>query len=112
MSRSRTGSLGRRLSYWLALQSLVGLVVVCAVVYGATQLAFQDRQAEALAQKRTQLQHLVVEATRDGDMQALKHKLDDFLIGHEDLSLRLEQAAGTLFYRSPASPPTHSPARC
>ena len=111
MSRSRTGSLGRRLSYWLALQSLVGLVVVCAVVYGATQLAFQDRQAEALAQKRTQLQHLVVEAARDGDMQALKHKLDDFLIGHEHLSLQLEQADGTLFYRSPASPPTHSEAR-
>ena len=111
MSRSRTGSLGRRLSYWLALQSLVGLVVICAVVYGATQLAFQDRQVEALAQKRTQLQHLLVEAARDGDMQALKHKLDDFLIGHEHLSLRLEQADATLFYRSPASPPTRSEAR-
>lgn len=107
MSRSRTGSLGRRLSYWLALQSLAGLVVVCAAVYGATQLAFQNRQVEALAQKRIQLQHLVVEAARDGDMQALKHKLDDFLIGHEELSLRLEQADGTLFYRSPASPPTN-----
>ncbi|MBN8489912.1 MAG: heavy metal sensor histidine kinase [Burkholderiales bacterium] len=111
MSRSRTGSLGRRLSYWLALQSLAGLVVVCAAVYGATQLAFQNRQVEALAQKRIQLQHLVVEAARDGDMQALKHKLDDFLIGHEDLSLRLEQADGTLFYRSPASQPPNSEPR-
>ena len=34
MSRSRVGSLGRRLSYWLALQSLAGLVVICAAVYG------------------------------------------------------------------------------
>ncbi|HQR56657.1 MAG TPA: heavy metal sensor histidine kinase [Burkholderiaceae bacterium] len=111
MSRSRTGSLGRRLSYWLALQSLVGLVVVCALVYGATKLAFQNRQAEELAQKRTQLQHLLSEAARDGDMPALKHKLDDFLIGHEDLSLWLEQPDGVLFYRSPASPTAGSDAR-
>ena len=111
MSRSRTGSLGRRLSYWLALQSLVGLVVVCAAVYGATRLAFEHRQAEALAQKRIQLQHLLVEAARDGDMPTLKHRLDDFLIGHEDLSLWLEQPNGAMLYRSPASPPTGSDAR-
>ena len=111
MSRSRIGSLGRRLSYWLALQSLVGLVVVCAVVYGATQLAFLNRQSEAMAQKQTQLQHLLIEAARDGDTRALQHKLDDFLIGHEDLSLRIEQPDGTVFYRSAASPPTGSEAR-
>ena len=87
MSRSRVGSLGRRLSYWLALQSLAGLVVICAAVYAATQLGLQNRQTDALAQKRAQLQHLLVEAARDGDTAALKHKLDDFFIGHEDLSL-------------------------
>lgn len=111
MSRSHIGSLGRRLSYWLALQSLVGLVVVCTGVYGATQLAFQNRQAEALAQKRIQLQHLLVEAARDGNMPALKHKLDDFLIGHEDLSLRLEHPDGAVFYRSPLSRSTGSDGR-
>ena len=111
MSLRRTGSLGRRLSYWLALQSLVGLAVVCAVVYGATRLAFHNRQSEALAQKQIQLRHLLVEAARDRDMQALKHKLGDFLIGHEDLSLQLEQANGVVFYRSPATPPTGSEVR-
>lgn len=111
MSRSRIGSLGRRLSYWLALQSLAGLVVICAAVYGATQFAFQNRQLEALAQKRIQLQHLLVEAARNGDTQTLKHKLDDFLVGHEDLSLWLEQPGGAVFYRSPASTPPGSEAR-
>ena len=86
MSRSRVGSLGRRLSYWLALQSLAGLVVICAAVYAATQVGLQNRQADTLTQKRAQLQHLLVEAARDGDTAALKHKLDEFFIGHEDLA--------------------------
>ena len=33
MSKSRVGSLGRRLSTWLALQSLIGLAVVCVAVH-------------------------------------------------------------------------------
>ena len=111
MSRSRVGSLGRRLSHWLALQSLAGLVVICAAVYAATQLGLQDRQTEALAQKRAQLQHLLIEAARDGDTGALKHKLDDFFIGHEDLSLRLEMPDGAVFYRSPTAPPAGGEAR-
>ena len=111
MSRSRVGSLGRRLSYWLALQALAGLLVICAVVYGVTQLGLQDRQTEALAQKRAQLKHLLVEAARDGNTAALKHKLDDFFIGHENLSLRLERPDGTVFYRSPTVPPAGGEAR-
>ncbi len=104
MSRSRVGSLGRRLSYWLALQSLAGLVVICAAVYAATQVGLQNRQADTLTQKRAQLQHLLVEAARDGDTAALKHKLDEFFIGHEDLALRLDRPDGTVFYRSPTAP--------
>jgi two-component system, OmpR family, heavy metal sensor histidine kinase CusS len=77
MSRSRIGSLGRRLSYWLALQSLAGLVVVCAAVYGATHLGFQARQSEELVQKQVQLRHLLAESSHDGDVVTLKHKLDD-----------------------------------
>jgi two-component system heavy metal sensor histidine kinase CusS len=29
-SRSRIGSLGRRMSFWLALQALFGLVFICS----------------------------------------------------------------------------------
>ena len=65
MSRLRVGSLGRRLSWWLALLSLAGLAVVCAAVIFATQMILASRQEEALAQKKVQrglkfeLQHLV-----------------------------------------------------
>ena len=106
MSRSRIGSLGRRLSYWLALQSLVGLVVVCAAVYGATHLGFQSRQAEELGQKQVQLRHLLAEAARDGDVATLKHKLDDFFVGHPDMELALTRASdGSEFYRRSAPSP-------
>lgn len=106
MSRSRIGSLGRRLSYWLALQSLAGLVVVCATVYGATHLGFQARQSEELVQKQVQLRHLLAESSHDGDVATLKHKLDDFFIGHPDMALALTRADGSAFYRRSSSPPT------
>lgn len=106
MSRSRIGSLGRRLSYWLALQSLAGLVVVCAAVYGATQLGFQSRQSEELEQKQVQLRHLLAESSRDGDVATLKHKLDDFFIGHPDMALALIRTDGSELYRRLSPPPT------
>jgi two-component system heavy metal sensor histidine kinase CusS len=106
MSRSRIGSLGRRLSYWLALQSLAGLVVVCAAVYGATHLGFQARQSEELVQKQVQLRHLVAESSHDGDVATLKHKLDDFFIGHPDMALALIRADGSEVYRRLSPPPT------
>jgi two-component system heavy metal sensor histidine kinase CusS len=105
MSRSRIGSLGRRLSYWLALQSLAGLVVVCAAVYGATHLGFQARQSEELVQKQVQLRHLLAESSHDGDVATLKHKLDDFFIGHSDMALVLTRADGSEFYRRTLPPP-------
>jgi len=106
VSRSRIGSLGRRLSYWLALQSLLGLVVVCAAVYGATQMGFESRQSDELQEKQVQLRHLLAEAAREGDVASLKHKLDDFFIGHPDVALALTRAAdGTDFYRRSALVP-------
>lgn len=106
MSRSRIGSLGRRLSYWLALQSLAGLVVVCAAVYGATHLGFQARQSEQLVQKQVQLRHLLAESMHDGDVATLKHKLDDFFIGHPDMALSLVRPDGSEFYTRPSPQPT------
>jgi two-component system heavy metal sensor histidine kinase CusS len=104
VSRSRVGSLGRRLSAWLALQSLAGLAVVCAAVYAVTALSFQARQQETLLQKEAQLRHLLSEAAGGLDAAALRHKLDDFLIGHQDLSLRLQRPDGSAFYDSASRP--------
>jgi len=98
VSGNRVGSLGRRLSGWLALQSLVGLVAVCAAVYVVTVMSFQARQSETLLQKEAQVRHLLSETADGLDGATLRHKLDDFLVGHQNLSLHLYRSDGTTFY--------------
>jgi len=106
MSKSRVGSLGRRLSTWLALQSLAGLSVVCVAVYAVTHMNFEARQVEALAQKQTQVRHLLTEAQQLGDATTLTHKLDDFFIGHQDLALSLQRPDGSVFYERAMGAPS------
>ncbi|WP_171020264.1 heavy metal sensor histidine kinase [Hydrogenophaga sp. 2FB] len=96
--RTRVNSLGRRISYWLAWQSLGGLLIVCATVYAATHHAFKERQLQDLNQKQDLLIHLASEAARSGDSTMLKHKLADFMVSHSEFGLSLKQADGQLFY--------------
>jgi len=98
MSGNRVASLGRRLSGWLALQSLIGLVAVAAAVYVVTVMSFETRQSETLMQKRAQVRHLLSEAVGGLDGATLRHKLDDFLVGHQNLSLHLYRSDGTTLY--------------
>lgn len=106
MSRSRIGSLGYRLSFWLALQTLVGLIGVCVAVFGVTHMGFQARQSDELVQKQAQLRHLLAESTHEGDVTTLKHRLDDFFIGHPHMSLTLTRAVdGSELYRHASLPP-------
>ncbi|WP_423456598.1 heavy metal sensor histidine kinase [Ottowia sp. VDI28] len=107
MTRQPKRSLGHRLSLWLALQSLAGLAVVCTVVYVTTLLAFEARQGKALADKEMQVRHLLSDTAEVADARALRHRLDDFLIGHQDMSLTLRRADGTLFYGDSEAVPNH-----
>ena len=59
------GSFGRRLSWWLALQTLAGLGAVCAVVYTAAAMSLSPRPAEALAPKPGLDRHVLQEAAAD-----------------------------------------------
>ena len=93
-------SLGRRLSWWLALQTLVGLGAVCAVVYAATAINLSARQADALQQKQALLRHFLEEAAADRNLTELKHRLDDLLLGHADLALTLKAGSGPPMYES------------
>lgn len=102
MSPRPVGSLGRRLSWWLALQSLGGLMVVCLAVYAATALSLATRQDDTLAQKQEQVRHLLTETAQNHDLAALKHKLDDYFIGHENVALVLRHRDGNAFYESAA----------
>ena len=100
MKRNLRWSLSRRLSTWLAIQTLVGLTLVSAAVYTATAISHGGRQADTLVQKQAVVTHLLNEAQREGDLPNLKHKLDDFFAGHDDLVLELRGLDGALVYRS------------
>ncbi len=110
MTRHPMRTLGRRLSLWLAVQSLAGLAAVCVVVDVTTLLAFEARQDKALADKEMQVRHLLSDATEMSDAKALSHRLDDFLIGHQDMTLTLRRADGTRFYGAAETVPNHTDA--
>lgn len=91
-------SLGRWLSWWLAVQTFIGLGLVCIIVYVATSLNFSARQDEELRHKQEVIRHLVDETTTQDKLASLRHKLDDFFFGHADLRLRLTEGADALVY--------------
>ncbi len=93
-------SLSRRLSVWLALQGLAGTMVICAVVYLDARASLSTRQEEALANKQAQVLHLLQETRQDVTLDTLRHKLDDFFVGHDEVALELRDAAGALVYAS------------
>ncbi len=102
MRAMHAGSLGRRLARWLALLALAGLALTCLGVYTATSLSLGERQAETLRQKQLQVRHLVAE-TGVPSSGALKHKLDDALVGRQDLALVLADASEQVLYAGGAA---------
>lgn len=94
----RGSSLGRRLSRWLAWQSLAGLTLVSLVVHAVTNAALVSRQGILLEQKQAQIQHLLAEAEPALASASLKHRFDDYLIGHPDLALTLQGPDGVRVY--------------
>ena len=89
MRPRRAGSLGRRLARWLALLTLVGLALTCLGIYTVTALSFKERQMDTLRQQQTQVNHLIAEAA-ELDSGTLAHKLDDGMVGRQDMKLILK----------------------
>jgi two-component system heavy metal sensor histidine kinase CusS len=97
---TRRVSIGRRLSLWLALQSLVGTTAICTAVYWDARAGILARQSETLANKRVQVQHLVAEASGERTLEGLKHKLDDFFVGHDEVALTIRDGTHQAIYAS------------
>ncbi len=103
MSQRTIGSLGRRLSWWLAVQTFAGLGAVCVVVYVVAAMSVATRQSESLMQKQELIRHVLGEASVARDLSELRHRLDDFLVGHRDLALMLGIPGGQTLYQSALS---------
>jgi len=95
---ARIPNLSRRLSRSLALQTMLGLGLVCVAVYWGSWLALAQRQQESLEQKQVTVTHLLQQARANRSASSMQHMLSDFLTGHEDMSIRVSYADGTLLF--------------
>jgi two-component system heavy metal sensor histidine kinase CusS len=92
-------SLGRRLSLWLALQGLLAALLVSAAVYATNYWVLQSRQEDELRTKRDVVRHALAETAATANAAELKHRLDDFLAGHEDMDVTVRASDRRLLYR-------------
>ena len=96
MSDARSpGSLQRRLSRWLALQTFLGLALVFWVVFLAIAHRIDVRQEAGLDEMQTLVEHLVDEVSTPPGIDEAAHLLGDIFLGHEEYSLSLDDGAGT-----------------
>lgn len=91
-------NLSRRLSRSLALQTMLGLGLVCVAVYWGSWLALAQRQQESLEQKQLTVTHLLQQTRANHSASSMQHMLSDFLTGHEDMSIRVSYASGALLF--------------
>ena len=59
-----------------------------------------NRRDDSIAEKQALVHHLVSETQTSGDLDELRHSLDDFLAGHHELALTIMDESGTTFYAS------------
>lgn len=95
MNTAPVPHLARRLAKALALQTIVGLGLVCIAVYLVISITLTERQIDTLDHKQTAIEHLLQESRGKHSPEALTHMLNDFLTGHDELSLRLVPASGS-----------------
>ncbi|MFP5476769.1 MAG: heavy metal sensor histidine kinase [Gammaproteobacteria bacterium] len=93
-------SIQTSLSRWFAVQTLIGLSLVCAVVYAATRWSFQLKQQEEFARHADIVQRVALETIQPLNVNALRHKLDDYFQSHSDAGVLLRVGRQTLYVSS------------
>lgn len=96
-----TGSIQASLSRWFAVQTFIGLSLVCAAIYAITAWSFGLKQVGEFDRHAGVVAHLLQEQARTPDVTALTHKLDDFFQSHSDVGVVLTQDAKTIYASTP-----------
>lgn len=94
-------SLARRLSMQLALQTALGLGLLCAGIFAATQWSFADKQRAHLAAKLAATRDAAVSAEGSGGLPEMRRHLQAAIPRRPGTYLELHAADGTLLYRDP-----------
>lgn len=100
-------SLGGRLIWLFALQTLLGLGSLGLVIYAVTAWSLSEKADAELARKSQLVKHLVSEASAGGE-STMRHKLDEFFMSHEDMQVTLFDADGEISYQSPGRVPAEA----
>ena len=94
-----TFSLSGRIACWVAFLTVAGMASLSTAVYILTASSIESRQTETLSRYQLLVTHLVSEVKSAQDFAIVQHKLDDFLLGHEDLSVVLRNSAAVVVYQ-------------
>lgn len=97
----RTQSIQASLSRWFAVQTFLGLSIVCTAIYAITAWSFQVKQASEFERHVEFVAHLLREPGNVLDRSELNHKLDDFFLSHSDIGVVLMQNGQTLYASKP-----------
>ncbi|MCV0439313.1 MAG: heavy metal sensor histidine kinase [Hydrogenophaga sp.] len=92
-------SIGRRLSLLLAIQTVIGLGVLLAVIYGATTMLFSAKHDEELRSYSTVLVDVAREADAHGGEAEVRTKMAWIAERRPGTFVQLLRADGSEFYR-------------
>ena len=95
-------SIGRRLSLLLAIQTVIGLGVLLAFIYGATTMLFTAKHDEELRSYTAVLVDVVREAGNVGGETEIKNKLAWLAERRPGTFVQLKRADGSELYRDTA----------
>lgn len=93
-------SIQSSLSRWFAIQTLLGLSLVCAAVYAATSWSFQLRQDEEFDRHVEVVRNMLRDSTLTAGAVSLERELSDYFRTHSDSAVLLRRD-GQLLYESP-----------
>lgn len=98
-------SVVRRLSLQLAWQTALGLGVLCAGIFAATEWSFADKQRALLASKLSATRDAALSAERTGGLAEMRTQLQRNIPRRVGTYLELYSGGGELLYRDPEALP-------
>lgn len=102
--RPRGYSIGKRLSWQLAWQTVIGLGVLCAGIYAVTYMLFEAEQRSQLADKVGFMQEVIRVSALKGGETEVHRKLEYYAPRRPGTYLVVERADGSTLYRDAAAP--------
>jgi two-component system, OmpR family, heavy metal sensor histidine kinase CusS len=96
-------SIGRRLSWQLFWQTVIGLGVLCAGIYAATAMLLRSEQEEQLQTRVGFVQEIMKAGAAKGGEAEVVHKLEYYAMRRPGTLLEVRRSDGSLLYRDEAA---------